>query len=295
MIKNAIVCSFFLLTNISLSQNYEKYYLLCNAADSLEYIGKDNEALESYKEAFNTVNYVHSKKYKNAYHLAIKLNSFIDAYEFGKMIIINSGKKKFIKTRSRSFKKSEYFKLLTDSCDFYLKKFNDRVNHEYIKIIDSLLYIDQYVIRNNKSYRGKYNIDKSKLPDNLFDLDSSNWRLLYRCIQEMGFPSEKNVGSEAYDNVWAILHHNLRLEENEKYHKEIFEFVMTGDYLPEHMMYWYEQFQMNVNGQTFFTTWDKNILPENLKRLDSNRRRFYLKGINSYQLKKNGRSMKAKW
>ncbi len=279
----------------AISQSYVEYYMLCNQADSLEYIHKNQEALESYKAAFKTVDYVHSDKYKSAYQIAIKTNSFADAYEFGKMIIINSGKKEFIQTKSKDFKNSVYYQQLADSTDYFLSKFNERVNHQFIDIIDSLMFIDQYIIRNNREYKGKYALDKSKLPENRFDLDSSNWNLLYECIQEMGFPSEEHVGYEAYDKVWAILHHNLRLKENERYHNEIFEFVKAGDYLPEHMMFWYEQFQMQEYKQTYFTTWDGNISEENLQRVDANRRRFYLKGINSYELAKSGRMMTAKW
>ena len=51
-------------------------------------------------------------------------------------------------------------------------------------------------------------------------------------------------------------------------------------------MVWYEQFQMQVNNSAFFTTWDENISDENLQQIDANRRQFYLKGVNSYTLKK---------
>ena len=157
------------------------------------------------------------------------------------------------------------------------------------------MFVDQYIIRKNRTYKKDYEIDESKLPENLFELDNSNWKLLYSNIHELGFPSEENVGKSAYFKARIILHHNLRLEENEKYHKEIFEFVKTGDYLPNDIMVWYEQFQMQVNGQTFFTTWDGDTTLENLKKIDANRRRFYLKGINTYKLNKNGKIMKSLW
>jgi hypothetical protein len=58
---------------------------------------------------------------------------------------------------------------------------------------------------------------------------------------------------------------------------------------------WYEQFQQQNYGQTFFTTWDGNLTVENLTRIEKNRRMVYLKGLNDYNLKKNGRYMEAKW
>ena len=118
--------------------------------------------------------------------------------------------------------------MMMDSCIHFQTECNNRINHPFIKIIDSLVFVDQYIIRNNKSYKANYKIDKKKLPENLFDLDSSNWHLLFNCIKKWGFPSEEHVGYETYKKAWAILHHNLRLIENEKYHTEIFEYIKNG-------------------------------------------------------------------
>jgi hypothetical protein len=295
MIKSTLFFLASFLFNSGFAQNYEFYYLQCNKADSLEFNGKKHEALNTYKLAFQTVDFVHTKKLIKAYKLAIETSSFEDAFHFGKNIILNTGKTHLIRTKSVDFNKSNFYQSLIDSSKFYINDYNNRINHEYIKIIDSLIFIDQYIIRNNKSYKADYNIDKIKLPDNLFDLDSSNWHLLYDCIIIWGVPSEQNVGYETYNKVWAVLHHNLRLKENEKYHKEIFEYVKKGDYLPDDLTVWYEQFQQQNYGQTFFTTWDGNLSPENLTRIEKNRRMIYLKGLNSYNLKKNGRYMEAKW
>lgn len=60
-------------------------------------------------------------------------------------------------------------------------------------------------------------------------------------------------------------------------------------------MVWYEQFQQQNYGQTFFTTWDGNLSIENLARIEKNRRMFYLKGLDAYYLKNNGRYMDKKW
>ena len=76
---------------------------------------------------------------------------------------------------------------------------------------------------------------------------------------------------------------------------EIFEFVKRGDYIPEDLMVWYEQFQQQNYGQTFFTTWDGNLTTENLTRIEKNRRMNYLKGLDAYYLKKIGRYMEVKW
>lgn len=295
IIKTIIFLLFVSVKNVSFAQNYETYYFLCNKADSLKFYEKKLEALATYKTAFQSVHFIHTNKLKKAYDLAIETNSFQDAFDFGKNILLNTGNQELIQTKSRVFRKSSYYKMMMDSCIYFQTECNNRINHPYIKIIDSLVFVDQYIIRNNKSYKANYKMDKKKLPENLFDLDSSNWHLLFNCIKKWGFPSEEQVGYETYKKAWAILHHNLRLIENEKYHTEIFEYIKSGDYLPEDVLVWYEQFQQQNYGKTFFTTWDGNLSDENLARIEKNRRMFYLKGLDSYNLKKNGRYMIAKW
>ena len=155
MHKTLVTLILIFIFNLTFSQNYVGYYSLCNTADSLMYIGKENEALNKYKSAFKAVDFVHSEKSKKAYELAIRTNSYKDAFDFGKITLTNSGKKEFIKTTSRDFKKTNYYKMLIDSSDFFLLKYNERINHDYIKIIDSLVYVDQYIIRNHLSYKDK--------------------------------------------------------------------------------------------------------------------------------------------
>lgn len=286
---------FIFLFTYAFGQDYKNYYLDCNLSDSLSYNQQNEQALIKLKEAFTKVDYVHSKNFVKAYHLAIKLKKYDEAFEFGKMIIINSGEKNKIITQSSEFKKTCYYKNLKDSIDEYTNKFNNRINHFYKSIIDSLYYIDQRIIRNNRSIKKKYKIISKSLPNDRFELDSVNWLILSKLIDSLGFPSEQNVGYETYSKASIIIHHNLRLEKNSRYHNRIFEFIKNGDYLPENFFFWYEQYQMQIIGNTFFTTWDKNTSTENLKRIDINRRAFYLKGINSYKIEKNGMSMISLW
>jgi len=278
-------------------QDYSMYYQLCNEADSLEYLEQYIPALETFDKAFNSVSYVHSNKYEDAYNLAIKANDYHIAYEYGKMILINSGNEKYIKSKSRKFKRSNYFTLLTDSTELYLEKHQNRVNKKYIKLIDSLFFIDQNIIRKNKSIKGNFQIDKTKFPKDLFDLDDRNWNLLYNAIQEYGFPSEEKVGREAHEDVFIIMLHNIRQKENEKYHEEFLNYMKSGKYSPYYFSFWYEQYQTEVNGQTFFSLWDGNTSEENLIRIDANRRKFFLKGVNSWKIEKGRRRYrpKSKW
>ena len=295
MINSLLTFLCLISLGIAYGQDYSNYYRLCNTADSLEYVGNQNKAIDTYTHAFSAVNYVHSEKYLRAYHLAIKLNRFDEAFQFGRKIILNSGLKNRIRTKSKEFKSSNYYQLLIDSCGAYIDLYNSRVNHAYIKLIDSLHFIDQRIIRKNFSVRGKYKIQRKTLPKNRFELDSSNWLLLSDLIDSLGFPSEQNVGSEAYYNALIIIHHNLRLKENDYYHERIFEFILMGKYLPEHFSFWYEQYQTNINGISYFYTWESDFSDEDLNRINRNREKFYLKGLWAYDIDKEGRKMSPKW
>ena len=68
-----------------------------------------------------------------------------------------------------------------------------------------------------------------------------------------------------------------------------------GEYLPEDVFLWYEQYNMQELKQTFFSTWDGNISVENLARIDLNQKAFYMKGIAAFELKKGGMIMDSKW
>lgn len=288
---------FFLLITINTNgQNYANYYRACNNSDSLAYLGFYKQALDTLESAFESVDVVHSENYFDAYHLAIKLENFEKAVEYGKKAIINSGNINITRTKaSIDFRKSNYYSSIIDSCDYFIDLYEERVNKNFQNIIDSIYFVDQRIIRKNRSVKGKFNIDKDKLPVDRFDLDSSNWSVFHRLVQEYGFPSEQNVGYESYRKACILLIHNLRKPGYDKYHVEYFEYLEKGLYLPKDIVLWYEQYNMNVLGKTFFTTWDKNLSEENIQRIDNNRWKFYLKGMNSIDISKYGLSMVSKW
>lgn len=279
----------------TLAQHYDSFYLSCNTSDSLFYFRQTQAALDTLKIAFNKVPYVPSWKLSDAYWKAAKAGDYDLAYRYGRQTLIHSGNIKKLQAVPKEFKKSNQYQQLKDSSLVLVKMSQSNWNHSFIQLIDSLFYLDQRIVRNNKSVRGSYQIDKKTLPQNRFDLDSSIWQTLYAAIQKYGFPDEQLVGEISYDNMTVILHHNLRLAENEKYHPEFIEYIRQGKYDARYFLFWYEQFQMNVYKTTYFTTWDGNISPENLARIDKNLRSLWLKGITSFKLSKEGRSMVRIW
>lgn len=277
------------------AQNYEVFYRCSNKSDSLEYVKEYQKALDTLEYGFKTVDFIPSDFVLKALDLTVKNGLNEKAYTYAKMSLINSGDQKISKQFPKKFLKSEQYKMILDSLPVFLQMYESRINQEYGAILDSIYYVDQNLIRNNEEVTGDYSIDRSKLPENLFELDQSNWILLHRLIQDYGFPSEKNVGLDRYTKSWPILVHSLRLKENQKYHKEIFSYIQMGEYLPEDVFLWYEQYNMQELKQTFFSTWDGNISVENLARIDLNQKAFYMKGIAAFELKKGGMIMDSKW
>ncbi|MEO1518841.1 MAG: hypothetical protein AAFV95_27750 [Bacteroidota bacterium] len=277
--------------------NYGLYHQLCNKADSLVYEKQYKAALETFEQAFNRVDYVHSNKYKDAYDLSIQMGDYEKAFGFGKMVLIHSGQPKYLKTKSRKFKKSTFFSLLQDSTSLFLEQYQKRINEEYSQLIDSLYFIDQRIVRKNKSVKGDWQIDEATLSMTPSELDSSNWVSLHQAIQQFGFPSEERVGREAHENAYIILLHNIRMKKNEAHHQEFIDYMKSGEYLPYYFYFWYEQYCTEVKGQTFFSLWDGDTSEENLKRIDLNRRKFYLKGVSSWKVRKGRRRYrpKEKW
>lgn len=294
-LTTALVVLVLFQSNISRSQDYTEYYRLCNDADSLIYLGEDQYALETFQRAFKTVEYPLLRELQDAYKLAINLSEFDAAENYGKSLLLGTGKGTIIKTESETFKASQQYRRLLDSSEIYLKEYENRINWEYVAIIDSLYYIDQRIVRKNKSIKGNYNIDKKSLPKDLFELDQGLWLHLSTLIDSLGFPSVRNVSAEASYRASLIIHHNLREEQNASYHPRIFGYLKSGEYSLLNFTVWYEQYQTEVLGTTFFTTWDKNLTAENLARIDRNRRAFHLKGINAYELKSDGLVMSVKW
>lgn len=288
-----LIALFIIPTIPAYTQNYAQYHRLCNTADSLGYTKSYQAAIDTFEKAFSCVDYAYADHYVKAYHIAACLGDYSKAYRFGKMAMVHAGTSSFLDNSPKTFKTSASFVQLSDSITHFQALYAARLNTEYIRAIDSLYYIDQAVVRQNKQVKGNYAIDEASLPGNLFLLDSANWHCLYRLIQQYGFPSEKTVGPDAYTKAAIIIHHNLRLPENEKYHAEMIGFIQNGEYLPQSFSFWYEQFYMQVKGSTFFTTWDGNTGHENSQRIDANRRNFYLKGMASFKIK--GRKMYKKW
>ena len=235
------------------TNNYIEYYNLTNEGDKQEYLKNDSLAYALYLKAFQKVDYIHSNKLIKATELAIKLKDYKNAYNFSKQAVILGTNYPFYKHKSfKKFRKTDYYKTFKDSLIFFRAEYRKNLNIDYKYQLDSLFYIDQRIIRHNKGIKGKYNIDKSKLPEDLFDLDSLVFANFLSLIEKYGFATEKNIGRETFLNVWIFYHHNIRLPQNEKYIKLAQKAVKEGAYLPRNYAWMFDQSKMFKKEEPFF-------------------------------------------
>lgn len=296
MVKYIFLIFTFITTNQSSAQPFKNYYDSIYKADSLVFVGMKSEALRLYTTTFSSVEHPYCKDVKNAYHLAIALNQFETAYLLGKQLLVQAGDFQLLTSKNKQFTKSHFYSQLKYHKDSLILVHQSKINDGFVKLLDSLTYVDQRIIRSNKSHKGNFDIPKEILPENLFDLDQQNFILLMSWIDSLGFPSEHLVGYRAYhEDVWVLLHHNLREPINLDYHKQVLDWIENGWYHPNDMMIWFEQYNQQQLKTTFFTTWDQNLSIENIDRINANRTKYHLKSLNAYRLEKSGRSMISKW
>jgi len=210
---------FLLWNHLVCGQTYLPYYHLCHDAAKAMYLENYELAQTKFEQAFELVDYVHTTSYEKASQCAIALGDFQQGYQWAQKALLNGSHNHFWKARKfRAFRQSTYGQWLRDSIPYFQRQAVEKVDTVYLKQIDSLYFVDQYIIRGSIAAKGNYAIDKSALPENRFELDSTNLIALIQLIEAYGFPSEQLLGVDGYQKATMIIHHNFRLEHNEKYH-----------------------------------------------------------------------------
>ena len=281
------------------------------------YVKKYDLALEKYKAAFATVDYLHDRNLKSAAKCAMAVEDYESAAGYIRQSVINCGNNNFFSTYNRApswkFKRTKHYKSIKDSLEIYLAVYNSRINWEYCAILDSLYFVDQYVLRGTRHAKADYNLNVDSLREiqNIIhqsvhhgkvytdinvdslrkiwvNLDSSNFQTLLECIDKWGWPSEEIVKNEYFI---LVLHHNMRLKENEKYHEMAFSAVKEGKYNPLHLSWWYGQYYTWYKGEgqqavpTLFTPTKEEVEEGDFERVNKNRAAFYLKPLSAFELK----------
>jgi len=300
--KNLIIFLLFTLSAFSsFGQDYINYYNLCNEADKEIYFKNSKAALVNLENAFELVDYVHASQYEKASKCAIQIEDYKKGFLYAKKAILNGSSNHFWKSKKlKKIRKTTYYQILNDSVAVWEKIRLKSINYEYKKLIDSLYYIDQRIIRNNKTVKGNYKIDKINLPENLFDLDSIIFQRLLKSIDKFGFPSERNIGYEGYDKAWILFHHNVRLPQNHYYINFLVSALKKGEYRPRDFAWMYDQGKLNIGESPLFyygVPLPKNLTEEKKNKIDESRKKFGVKPLASTKTKTIGRRtvMKVLW
>lgn len=276
------------------SQDYIDFYNYCNEGDKQVFLKNFEKGLYQYEKAFSLVNYVHAKYYEQASICAAKTEQFEKAYFYAKKAIIHRGKSDFLNDKLlKAFRQNALYKQLQDSTFVFKAIHNETVNLVYKREIDSLHYIDQNVVRNNKTVKGNYKIDRTNLPADKFELDDSIFKHLLTLIDKFGFPSEQNVGEESYANSTIIIHHNVRLPINSEHLPMLKKALHNGEFMPYNYALLYDQSRVVSRQEPLFyfgVPFSGELSEERKKEVNQKRSEYGIKPFEAFKFKKTKRS-----
>lgn len=210
------------------AQNYIDYFHICNDADKAVFDKDYPVAMNLYEEAFNLVPYVHDDYLIKAINCASKVKRSDLTVRYLTQYYLQCGDSSVFEMRAvRKQRKTVSFQRLKDS--LMALKIHP-YNLLYQKALDSIIFIDQKVLRNNFKDTAGYNL---KTDEDWENLESQNFQKLLRYIEQYGYPSERLIGKEHYDYAYVVLLHNIRLDKNRSNISIVEKALMEGDCLPE--------------------------------------------------------------
>jgi len=300
------ICSVLvLLCQTAFAQSYIPYYTLVNRALETEYLGNSSLALAQFDSAIAMVPYVHVRTYERAAICALKQGNYPKAYGWIKQAVSQGKGADFWQADApKAFQRSSYYTLLQDSVHIWEKEAQMRINQPYRALVDSLNYLDQWIVRGVLSAKvGNYQIDKKSLPENRYDLDTAIWNRLLLAIDTWGFPSEQEIGLQGYQNVSIIILHNARMPENESYKGMLKEALLRGEYEPYDYAKMVDQSRLFQKENTFYFVGGKGMeamlqfSPEERQAIDKRRAEIGVKPLSAYKFKfkKNYSQTKPVW
>ena len=241
--------------------------------------------------------YVHSFNYAKAARVAIKLKDYDLASDYIEAFARRGYPIGFI--QQKEFKKylaSEAYKDLEEKLVAINNGYASTINEVYMAKIDSLHFIDQTILRGNRT-DVSFEIDST-----ISYSDSLNFDCLLKLMNELGFPSEQKIGYRGYRKAWVIIHHSARLPQNHKYHGMLLEYLKRGEYQPENYCWVVDQGR-ELNGEKLiYYHWDvaKNVdglSKEHKEEIDKERKKIGMASIDRVEVKlKKGRKINnLKW
>lgn len=296
--KYCITIALCLTSLLGTAEDYISYYNYCNEGDRYVYLKEYELALEQYELGLAAVKYVHVHQLEKASMCAAKVGEFESCAFYAKEAILNGSTANFLNRKAfKNFRRTPQYSSLEASIDQLKTQHLSSINLTYKQLIDSLHYVDQRIIRGNSSVKGNYAIVKDSLPEDRYKLDARNFAVLLELIDLYGFPSEKNIGPAGYANVWALLHHNLRLPENSAYLPMAKSAVENGEYLPRDYAWMYDQSRGYTLQKPLFyygVSLVKHLSEEEIAQADEERRKLGIKPLAATEIKKRGRGIRQK-
>lgn len=271
MKKTFLFLFYVISTALSYAQSvndYPKYFLLTHEASTLIKLKKFGLALDKYKEAFHSVNYILNKDLTKALQIAKKIG--VDSLEIKYREQLSSNNKKV---------NTVYQKEIVD-----IFKMDQRVRtNKYLKALDyyNICNTDSTFDRNNKKYL------QAKLKSEEWrNTDSTNINKLLDLINRNGFPSESTVGVESAGKAFIILLHFDYDKDNHILKPILDSALMDGGITPRNYAQIVDRRKINLNQNPIYYViplgYD-NLTEEQKKNVDSVRVKIGLPTISKSQ------------
>ena len=231
--------------------HYIRYYNLVNQANQHWYEKEYPLALEKYLAGFEEVPYVHTINLVKAARAAAKLKRYDLVQQFLAKAIKSGYPTAILQSKAyKKFRKTDQFESLARNLKHYRAHYENSVNKDYQRKIDSLHFIDQCLLRGNNK------VAPFEITTEGAFSDSLNFACLLGLMEKYGFPSEQNIGYQGYRKSWVIIHHSARLPQNHHYHQLLLEALKNGAYQPENYCWVIDQGQTLLEQQPIFYHWD---------------------------------------
>ena len=291
-----LIIPLFFATGLQAQDYYLEYFQLGNTANEDFYHKKYEKAVQNYKLAFSKVSYVHAPYYARAARATAKIKEHSLTAHYVKKAICQGYASRFIQQPVfKKFRKTNAYKTIADSLNVYQEMSRQQINLAFFQALDSLHFIDQSIIR-GRDLGKRFPIDPA-----ITYSDSLNLKHLLHLIEQHGFPSEHRVGYQGYCKAWVLIHHNMRLPQNHKYHSMLEEALRKGEYMPENYCWVIDQGQELKRESLMYYHWDvgsvASLSDEDKEKIDQRRAEVGMPSIKRIEVvqHKQGQKQKPRW
>lgn len=185
-------CSNQVDNNLDKKESYPEYYHLIRQAKRAATEGENHLALQKFEKASNLVSYTHTKNFRWASFIAIKINDCEKALAYYRKAVEQGFE--FFKWDYSQFKNCpNWSRQFEQELFASINSFSQKESMQLSKLIDSLYSEDQ---------------KRGSIPTKeIREIDSLNILKIRDLIDKYGFPDERLVGEESAKNAFLIMLH----------------------------------------------------------------------------------------